>query len=76
MMVLGLPVLKSRFITPFDGLVIDCSAVASAIGPVSIAPSEHALFAKDSVQLRATWRIGWGVTRPDRIGKFSTGPGT
>jgi HK97 family phage major capsid protein len=76
MMVLGLPVLKSRFITAYDGLVIDKSAVVSAIGPVSIATSEHALFSKDSVQLRATWRIGWGVTRPDRIGKFSTEPGT
>jgi hypothetical protein len=26
--------------------------------------------------LRATWRIGWAVTRPDRIGKFSLEPGT
>jgi hypothetical protein len=76
MMVLGQPVLKSRFITAYGGLVIDSSAVVSAIGPVSIGVSEHALFAKDSVQLRATWRIGWGVTRPDRIGKFTTEPGS
>ena len=76
LLVLGLPVLKSRFITPYHGLVVDSSAVVSAIGPVSIATSEHALFASDSVQLRATWRIGWGVTRPDRIGKFTTEPGS
>jgi HK97 family phage major capsid protein len=76
LLVLGLPVLKSRFITPYHGLVVDSSAVVSAIGPVSIAVSEHSLFASDSVQLRATWRIGWGVTRPDRIGKFTTEPGS
>ena len=76
MLLLGLPVLKSRFITPYDGLVLDRNAIVSAVGPVSIATSEHALFAKDSVQLRATWRIGWGVIRPDRIGKFTTEPGT
>lgn len=75
-MVLSLPVLKSRFVAPYGGLVIDSSAVVSAIGPVSIAVSEHALFAKDSVQLRATWRIGWGVTRPDRLGTFSVEPGS
>lgn len=75
-MLLNLPVLKSRFIPSYHGLVIDRNAVVSAVGPVSIATSEHALFSKDSVQLRATWRIGWGVTRPDWIGKFSLEPGT
>ncbi|WP_204806302.1 phage major capsid protein [Mycobacterium riyadhense] len=75
-MLLSLPVLRSRFIPAYHGLVVDRNAIVSAIGQVSIATSEHALFAKDSVQLRATWRIGWGVTRPDWIGKFSMEPGT
>ncbi|WP_204081169.1 phage major capsid protein [Mycobacterium riyadhense] len=75
-MLLSLPVLRSRFIPAYHGLVVDRNAIVSAIGPVSIATSEHALFSKDSVQLRATWRIGWGVTRPDWIGKFSMEPGT
>lgn len=75
-MLLGLPVVRSRFIPAYHGMVLDKSVIVSAVGPVKIAVSEHALFAKDSVQLRATWRIGWGVTRPDRIGKFSLEPGT
>ena len=75
-MLLGLSVLKSRFIPQYSGVVVDRSAIVSAVGQVSIATSEHALFASDAVQLRATWRIGWAVTRPDRIGKFSLEPGT
>ncbi|CAJ1578977.1 phage major capsid protein [[Mycobacterium] wendilense] len=70
-MLLSLPVLKSRYIPAGNGLVVDRTAIVSAVGPVSVATSEHALFASDGVQLRATWRIGWGVTRPDRIGKFT-----
>ena len=76
LLLLGLPVLKSRFIPAYTGVVLDRTAIVSAVGPVSIATSEHALFAKDSVQLRATWRIGWGVVRPDRIGSFDLEPGT
>jgi len=56
--------------------VIDQRAVVSAVGPVAVATSEHALFSRDAVQLRATWRIGWGVTRPNWIGKFSLAPGS
>lgn len=75
-MLLSLPVLKSRFIPAYSGVVVDRSAIVSAVGPVSIATSEHALFASDSVQLRALWRIGWAVVRPDRVGKFSLTPGS
>lgn len=75
-MLLSLPVLKSRFIPAGGGLVVDNTAIISAVGPVAIATSEHALFSSDSVQIRATWRIGWGVTRPDRIGKFTVDIGS
>lgn len=73
---LGLPVLRSRFVPAFSGVVIDKSAVVSAVGPVSIAVSEHEQFSRDSVVLRALWRIGWDITRPDRIGSFDLEPGT
>lgn len=73
---LTLPVLRSRFIPAYHGLVVDQSAIVSAVGPVQVAVSEHALFSRDAVQLRATWRIGWGVTRPNWIGKFSLEPGS
>ena len=42
-----------------------------------IATSEHQYFSSDSVVLRATWRIGHVVVRPDRIGTFDiTAPGS
>lgn len=74
-MLLGLPVLRSPFIPAGSGLVIDPSAIVSAVGPIKIATSDHALFANDAILLRATWSIGWQVMRPSRIGKFTVDPG-
>ena len=70
-MLLSLPVMVNRWATPYSGVVIDRGAVVSAVGPVMIASSEHQYFSSDSVALRATWRIGWNVVRPQRIGKFT-----
>ena len=75
-MLLGLPVLVNRYVAPFTGVVVDRTAVVSAVGEVSIATSEHAAFAADSTLLRATWRIGWNTVRPDRVGSFDLEPGT
>ncbi|MFC5998275.1 phage major capsid protein [Quadrisphaera sp. GCM10027208] len=70
-MLLDLPVIVSGAMTAGSGLVIDKSAVASAVGAVSVAQSEHVYFASDGVALRCTWRIGWNVVRPDRLGSFT-----
>lgn len=70
-MLLSLPVLVNRWVPQHSGLVLDRTAVVSAVGPVKIATSEHQFFSSDSVALRATWRIGWNVVRPIRIGKFA-----
>ncbi len=72
-LVLSLPVLRSRFIPAHSGLVVDRTAIAAAAGRVRVAQSEHALFASDAVQIRATWRIGWKPVRADRLGKFTIG---
>ncbi|MBZ4622126.1 phage major capsid protein [Mycobacterium avium subsp. hominissuis] len=72
-MLLSLPIFRSRFIPAGSGIVVDKTAIASAVGPVKIATSEHALFSSDAVQVRATWRIGWKLVRPTRIGKFTVG---
>ncbi|MEX3644322.1 phage major capsid protein [Mycolicibacterium porcinum] len=69
-MLLSLPVLVNRWAPAMSGLVLDRGAVVSAVGTVQIANSEHQFFSSDSVALRATWRIGWNVVRPQRIGKF------
>lgn len=68
---LGLPVVKNRNVTPYSGLVVDRSAVISAVGPIRVDTSSDSAFAHDAVQLRATWRIGWTVKRPERIGAFT-----
>lgn len=68
---LDLPVIVSSAMSTGTGLVLDTSAVVSAVGSVRIANSEHMFFNSDSVALRATWRIGWNLVHPDRIGKFT-----
>ena len=73
-MLLGLPVIVNVAITDYAGLVVDRSAVVSAVGPVVIATSSDVYFAHDSVGLRATWRVGHNIVRPDRCGKFTVTP--
>lgn len=68
---LGIPVIVNRHVTPYSGLVIDRQAIAAAVGQVQIATSLDRYFESDSVAVRATWRIGWNLVRPDRIGKFT-----
>ncbi|MCH9729888.1 MAG: phage major capsid protein [Actinomycetia bacterium] len=75
-MLLGLPVIVNRFVGAHSGVVLDKEAVVSAIGPVSVAVSEHAGFSSDTVVLRAIWRIGWNIVRPNWVGSFDTEPGT
>jgi HK97 family phage major capsid protein len=73
----SLPVYVNPGMTTYSGLVIDQSAIVSALGPVMIATSEHTYFASDGVALRALWRFGHVVVRPNRIGKFTiTAPGS
>lgn len=76
-MLLSLPVIINPNLNAFTGVVVDRSAVVSAVGPVVVATSEHQYFSSDSILLRATWRTGHVVVRPERIGKFTiTAPGS
>lgn len=68
---LDLPVLVSSAMPAGAGMVIDRDAIPSAVGTVNVATSEHLYFNSDSIALRATWRIGWNVMRPNRLGKFT-----
>nr|NLI50737.1 phage major capsid protein [Propionibacterium sp.] len=67
---LGLPVLVSSAMTTLSGLVVDRTAIVSAVGQVQVATSEHVYFNTDGIALRATWRFGANVVHPDRIGSF------
>lgn len=68
---LGIPVIVDKAMTTLTGAVIDRAEVLVAAGQVEVADSEHALFTRDSVLLRATWRFGAVIPRPDRIGTFT-----
>lgn len=70
-LLLDLPVTVSNTLTANSGLVVDNTAIASAVGPVNVATDESVYFTSDSVALRATWRIGWSAVRPNRIGAFT-----
>ncbi len=69
-MLLSLPVLTNVGCPQYSGYVLDRNAVVSAVGPVRIAVSEHQFFSSDSVLVRGTWRTGFAVTRPERVGRF------
>lgn len=68
---MNLPVLTDPSVPSGTGIIIDKTAIVSAVGPVMVATSEHAAFAADSVMIRATWRFGANIVRPERIGLFT-----
>jgi len=70
-MLLGVPLLVTSALAAGSGLVVDRTAIASAVGPVMVAQSEHVYFAADSIALRCTFRFGANVVRPNRIAKFT-----
>lgn len=74
-MLLDLPVTVSAAMTANTGLVIDKSAIVSALGTVNVASSDQAYFSSDSIGVRATWRIGHNIVKPDRIGSFTIDDG-
>ncbi|WP_061914310.1 phage major capsid protein [Dietzia papillomatosis] len=71
MSLLGLPVLVTPAMTGDNGLILDRSAVVSAVGDVKVATSSEAYFSSDSVGVRATFRFGQNVVHPDRVGVFT-----
>lgn len=70
---LGLPVRTSAAVPTGEGLIVDKTAIVSALGPVEIATSEDVYFSADSIGVRATLRIGTKPVRGDRIAKFTIG---
>jgi hypothetical protein len=71
-MLLSLPVIVNNAVPLGVGFVIDKNSMMSAVGLIKLATSED-FFSADSVAVRATWRRGHHVLRPERIGIFSIG---
>ena len=73
----SLPVIVNRAVPDYTGLVVDRTAIVSAVGNVSVAFSDQAYFTSDSIAVRATFRTGHVVVHPERCGTFSiTAPGS
>ncbi|EHK84249.1 phage major capsid protein [Rhodococcus pyridinivorans] len=68
---LDLPVIVTSALASGTGLVIDRSAIVSAVGDVQLATSSDVYFASDSIGIRCTFRFGANVVRPERIGSFT-----
>lgn len=64
----GLTVVTTPAVPVGKLIMVDPLAVAGAAGKIQVATSEHAYFASDSIALRVTWRIGWGVQHANRLG--------
>ena len=68
---LGLPVLTSAAVPAGSLLIVDRTAIVSAIGDVEVAISDQVYFNSDSIAVRCTWRFGSNVVRPNRIAKMT-----
>lgn len=68
---LDLPVIVTPAAPANSGLVVDSTAIVSAVGAVQVSISEHAYFAADSIAVRCIWRFGANVVKPNRVGKFT-----
>lgn len=70
---LGVEVVTSAAVPEGQMIVVDPTAIASAVGPFEVFQSEHQYFEYDSIAIRATWRIGWAVQHADRIAVIDVG---
>lgn len=69
----GVPVIVHSAITAGTALMLDKSEVVAAYGQLLLARSDDAFFQNDAVAIRATWRIGWNIVRPNRLQKLTIG---
>lgn len=69
----GLPVISHSAVPQGEALVYDATEVVAAYGDLLVARSDDAYFASDSVAVRATFRVGWEVVRPERLQKLTVG---
>ena len=73
---LSIPLFVNNELPAGSGVLIDKSAVISAVSPLEIATSTDQYFASDSVAVRATMRTGHTIPRPNRIGTFRIDTGS
>ncbi|MBP2450504.1 phage major capsid protein [Mycolicibacterium lutetiense] len=67
---LSIPVYVNSQMSSKTGLLVDKNEIISAVSGLEVDVDHSAAFKAVKVAVRGTWRIGYGVPRPDRIGKF------
>jgi HK97 family phage major capsid protein len=70
-LLLGIPVDVRPQMPSKTGLLIDSTQIVSAVSLLEVATDISTYFMSDSVGIRAVWRTGHTIPRPERIGKFS-----
>lgn len=68
---LSVPVFLNSQMTSKTGLLIDKREVVSTVSDIEVDVDHSTLFSSVQIAIRGTWRIGYGVPRPGRIGKFT-----
>lgn len=67
---LSIPVTVNPEMPRKTGMLIDPTAIVSAVSSLTVATSSDRYFSSDSIAVRAIMRTGHTVVRPDRIGLF------
>ncbi|OHV03901.1 phage major capsid protein [Mycobacterium talmoniae] len=75
-LLLSIPVYVNAQMPTLTGLLIDRTAVISAVSQLTVAVSDQQYFNSDSIAVRATMRTGHALPRPNRIGKFTLDDGS
>ena len=70
-LLLSIPVEVRPQMASKTGVLVDRTQVISAVSPLEVAVDFSTFFSSDGVAIRATWRTGHGIPRPERIGKFT-----
>lgn len=67
----GLPVIVNKAMPDKTLFVVAAAEIVAAAGPVKLNASDAAVFNRDSMQQRATWRIGYKPIHADRLVKIT-----
>lgn len=68
----GIPLFMSRHVPENSIIMLDSPNLGVGASPIRIDMSDQYAFNRDSISLRATYRIGWKVFNPKRIVKITT----
>ena len=67
----GIPIILNMQTPAGTILLNDSSQVLSAASQAAVATSDQAYFANDSLAIRVTMRLGFGVLRPNRLARLT-----